>query len=83
MTMNSRYSGFFLLVAFVGLPASVSPAPINVAASSNGGVATQTTTFLLEPQFGPEFAIDGNTDGLRWPNNGTIQRMSKSAIWTS
>ena len=77
MTTASKHFKFFLLASLIVLPATLPATPINVAASANGGVASQSSDFQAIAFFGPQLAIDGNTDGYRWPNTGTIQHTNR------
>jgi hypothetical protein len=44
------------------------PGRINVARTSNGGVATASS--VLSPKYPPSGAIDGDRKGLNWGNGG-------------
>jgi PEP-CTERM motif len=75
-------AALFCLVLLFGGP--LFGATIDVAASANGGVATQSSTYADPSMFGPSFAIDGNTDGYRiGPGHaGTLQHTGfESGAW--
>ena len=46
-------------------------AAINVAATANGGIASQSSSYGFGT--GPQLAIDGNTNGFRYGNSSNIQ----------
>ena len=62
-----------LMISCLLISAIACAAPINVAASVNGGVASQSSTYQGDTaNFGPQWAIDGDTNG-NWLALGHIQ----------